>query len=111
MQTIIKIENYYYDHYNPYLRGVDKKYTKTFTQSGYYFVQAISVNNGGRGFFKVMMEVPNNDPTFVPANPTWQMDYISIKQSDMKAQIVNVTVVNAALGTNSFKLSHFVKSG
>jgi hypothetical protein len=47
-----------------------------------------------------MMEVPNNDAAFVPANPSWQMDYISIKQSDMKAEIVNVTVVNTALGSN-----------
>lgn len=58
-----------------------------------------------------MMQVPNNDPTFVPANPSWQMDYISIKQADMKPEIVNVTVVNTALGTNTFKLSYFVDSG
>ncbi len=57
------------------------------------------------------MEVPNNDAAFVPANPSWQMDYISIKQSDMKAEIVNVTVVNTALGSNQFKLSYFVDSG
>lgn len=39
------------------------------------------------------------------------MDYISIKQADMKPEIVNVTVVNTALGTNTFKLSYFVDSG
>ncbi len=58
-----------------------------------------------------MMEVPNNDATFVPANPSWQIDYISIKQSDMKHQIINVTVVNTALKTDSFKLSYYVGSG
>lgn len=84
MQTIIQLDTYLTDHYNPYIGGTaNPKYTRTFTDSGYYYMQIVSLNYGGPGYFKVMMEAPNATLD-VPANPTWQIDYISIKQGDLK---------------------------
>lgn len=53
--------------------------------------------------------MPNeNDAT--PANPTWQVDYISIKQSDLVPEIINVTVKNTVLNSSSFKLYYYKSS-
>lgn len=82
METILEIDSYLTDHYNPYVAGQENTYTRDFTSPGYYYMEVVSVNSGGSGFFKVMLEAPNVTAN-APANPTWQIDYISIKQAGL----------------------------
>jgi hypothetical protein len=72
-------------------------------------MEVVSVNSGGTGFFKVMMEAPNITPN-TPANPSWQIDYISIKQADLKPEIINITVKNTGIGSNSYHLYYYATS-
>jgi hypothetical protein len=72
-------------------------------------MEVVSVNSGGPGFFKVMMEAPitTGDP---PANPSWQVDYISIKQADLKPEIINITVKNTGIGSNFYHLYYYTST-
>lgn len=107
MQTIIQIDSYIADNYNPYIAGTSPKYTRTFTDAGYYYMEVVSLNYGGTGYFKVIMEAPNITEN-VPSNPAWQIDYISIKQADLKPEIINVTVKNTGIGSSSYRLYYYV---
>lgn len=109
MQTIIRHESYINDHYNPYANGQEKRFEREFLASGYYYMEVVSINYGGAGYFKVGMEVPNNTEA-TPSNPTWQIDYFSIKQADMLPEIISVTVDNSKLGSAQFKLYYYVSS-
>lgn len=109
MQTIIRHDSYIYDHYNPYVNGQEKRFEREFLASGYYYMEVVSVNFASGGYFKVGMEVPNNTAA-TPSNPTWQIDYFSIKQADMVSEIISVTVDNSKLGSTTFKLFYYVSS-
>lgn len=106
MQTIIQLDSYINDHFNPYVSGSTPAYTRNFTKPGYYYMEIVSINNWGSGYFKVMMEAPNKTAN-APANPTWQVDYFSIKQGDLKPEIINVTVKNTGIGSSPFHLYYF----
>ena len=71
-------------------------------------MEVVAVNTGGPGYFKVSMEVPNATAA-TSANPTWQVDYFSIKQADLVPEVINVTVKNSDLGSQAFKLYYLVK--
>jgi hypothetical protein len=53
-----------------------------------------------------MMEVPNATAA-VPANPVWQIDYISIEQASLVPEVIKVTVQSSAIGSNSFHLYYY----
>lgn len=109
IQTIIRIDSYINDHFNPFISGSAPIYTRDFTQPGYYYMEIVSINNWGSGYFKVMMEAPNKTAN-APANPTWQIDYFSIKQGDLKPEIINVTVKNSGIGSSPYHLYYYTST-
>jgi hypothetical protein len=109
MVTIIEVDSYLNDHFNPYVSGISPKYTRNFTSPGYYYMEIVSINTASGGFFKVMMEAPNATSS-TPANPSWQIDYISIKQADLKPEIIKVTVKNSGIGSNSYHLFYYTST-
>jgi hypothetical protein len=61
-------------------------------------MEAASINTGGTGFFKLMVDTPENGNTI---NPTWQVDQIEIVQDNMVPEIITVAVNNTALTASS----------
>jgi hypothetical protein len=108
LQTIIEIDSFIYDHYDPFIKdNANVSAQVQFTAPGYYYMEIVSINNGGPGYFKVMMSMPN--PTNIPpVNPTWQIDYFGIKQGGLKPEVINVTVNQAALGASQFALYYYI---
>jgi hypothetical protein len=101
---------YLSDHYNPF---ITKEGNNTFTQNftaGYYYTEIVSINTGGPGYFKLAMSTPQNKWAYT-ANPTWQIDYFSIQQSDAKSEIINITVNGPQLGSNGFHIYYYVSNG
>lgn len=64
------------DDFNPYFSGVTTAIANKTLTEGYYYMEIISVNYGGSGDFRLLVDMPQiHDQT---ANPTWQVDEITI---------------------------------
>jgi len=55
----------------------------------------IGINGYGSGFSKLTVRTPQL--MLYPANPTWQIDYLSIDQTSLVPEIVTITVDAAAV--------------
>lgn len=65
------------NHYDPFVSNANSTYSR-YLETGFYYMEIVSINQQGVGYFKVMMTTPDiNNITAV--NPTWQVDYFSIK--------------------------------
>lgn len=113
LQTLLLLENHANDHFNPYVRqdGLNTfSATKTFSAAGYYYMEIITFNGWGSGYYKVSVQTPLAVAP-VNINPTWQVDYIAVEQASLVPETINVVVeVDALLSTgqSNFKLYYFV---
>jgi hypothetical protein len=64
------------DKFNPYYSGVSTAIANKTLAVGYYYMEIVSANYGGSGDFRLMVDMPQIH-TFT-ANPTWQVDEITI---------------------------------
>lgn len=85
-------------------------HSRNFTEAGYYYCEIVSINTGGKAYFKLMWDTPKLN-TASPANPTWQIDYFSVTPADILPEIINVTVNTALLGSDSFHLFYYINNG
>ncbi len=80
LKTILKSNEYANAAYNFFItNGNTQKNITKFLTKGYYYFESVSNNYFGRGFFKVIVDMPSVRQ--YSANPAWQIDRITIKPS------------------------------
>jgi hypothetical protein len=53
------MSSYTNDHFNPYVRSGEANIAnKTFAQTGYYYIEVVTINGGSNGFCKLMVDIP-----------------------------------------------------
>ncbi len=75
MQSLI-YNGYSGDDFNPYFTGVASAIANKTLAKGHYYMEVVSLNTGGTGDFRVLVDMPQIHN--FTANPTWQVDEITI---------------------------------
>jgi len=94
LQPFLKHENPSGHRYNPFVRIFNRSNVEISLQNGYYYFELVSINGDGVGHFKLIVNMPKAN--LYTANPTWQMQKITIKPSMIDAEVIKVTVYAAS---------------
>ena len=104
LQNLLEINSHCYSHFNPWVRTNTTSPVENITlTAGYYYYEIVAINEGGTGFFKIIVDTPEIHGSGT-TNPTWQVDRIRINQEAYDSELLKATVYGAS---GSFKFFYY----